>query len=91
MPSGKHISRNQPCPCGSGIKYKKCCGEMVHHFAVSSGSGLPRQRGTIRPNASVEQLSEYEFGIDSEKGATPTSPKQQLYADAEMLRQTGQY
>lgn len=20
------ISRNSPCPCGSGIKYKKCCG-----------------------------------------------------------------
>src|ERR1700744_3571238 len=19
------ISRNEPCPCGSGIKYKKCC------------------------------------------------------------------
>jgi len=20
------ISRNEPCPCGSGLKYKKCCG-----------------------------------------------------------------
>jgi uncharacterized protein len=20
------VGRNQPCPCGSGIKYKKCCG-----------------------------------------------------------------
>jgi uncharacterized protein len=20
------ISRNQPCPCGSGKKYKRCCG-----------------------------------------------------------------
>ena len=19
------IGRNQPCPCGSGLKYKKCC------------------------------------------------------------------
>lgn len=19
------IGRNEPCPCGSGIKYKKCC------------------------------------------------------------------
>ncbi|WP_175631972.1 Rho termination factor N-terminal domain-containing protein [Virgibacillus siamensis] len=24
--SGKKISRNDPCPCGSGKKYKKCCG-----------------------------------------------------------------
>ena len=22
---GKKIGRNDPCPCGSGKKYKKCC------------------------------------------------------------------
>lgn len=25
-PVQKHIGRNDPCPCGSGKKYKKCCG-----------------------------------------------------------------
>jgi uncharacterized protein YecA (UPF0149 family) len=25
-PGGK-IGRNAPCPCGSGKKYKKCCGK----------------------------------------------------------------
>ena len=25
---GKKISRNDPCPCGSGKKYKKCCGAL---------------------------------------------------------------
>ena len=24
---GKEIGRNDPCPCGSGKKYKKCCGK----------------------------------------------------------------
>ena len=24
----KKISRNEPCPCGSGKKYKKCCGSL---------------------------------------------------------------
>ncbi len=24
--SAKKVGRNQPCPCGSGRKYKKCCG-----------------------------------------------------------------
>ena len=24
------IARNEPCPCGSGKKYKKCCGATVH-------------------------------------------------------------
>lgn len=23
----RKIGRNEPCPCGSGIKYKKCCGQ----------------------------------------------------------------
>lgn len=32
---GKKIGRNDPCPCGSGKKYKKCC-------------GLEREEGGIR-------------------------------------------
>jgi preprotein translocase subunit SecA len=24
---GPKIGRNDPCPCGSGKKYKKCCGK----------------------------------------------------------------
>jgi preprotein translocase subunit SecA len=28
--SGRKIGRNEPCPCGSGLKYKKCCGRNVH-------------------------------------------------------------
>ncbi|MBC7344714.1 MAG: SEC-C domain-containing protein, partial [Clostridia bacterium] len=24
--AGKKVGRNEPCPCGSGKKYKKCCG-----------------------------------------------------------------
>lgn len=26
---GKKIGRNDPCPCGSGKKYKKCCGQNL--------------------------------------------------------------
>ncbi|WP_374700773.1 SEC-C metal-binding domain-containing protein [Aureimonas sp. D3] len=26
MPSFGEVGRNDPCPCGSGKKYKKCCG-----------------------------------------------------------------
>ncbi len=26
---GRKIGRNEPCPCGSGKKYKKCCGRNV--------------------------------------------------------------
>ena len=24
---GPKVGRNEPCPCGSGMKYKKCCGK----------------------------------------------------------------
>ncbi|MBQ6907461.1 MAG: SEC-C domain-containing protein, partial [Clostridia bacterium] len=24
------IGRNDPCPCGSGKKYKKCCGSVLN-------------------------------------------------------------
>lgn len=26
---GRKIGRNEPCPCGSGRKYKKCCGRLA--------------------------------------------------------------
>ena len=25
---GEKVGRNEPCPCGSGKKYKKCCGKV---------------------------------------------------------------
>jgi len=27
LPTKKKVGRNEPCPCGSGKKYKKCCGQ----------------------------------------------------------------
>ncbi len=26
LKAGEEVGRNDPCPCGSGKKYKKCCG-----------------------------------------------------------------
>ncbi|MBT5063862.1 MAG: hypothetical protein HOM65_15635, partial [Verrucomicrobia bacterium] len=26
--SGPKVGRNDPCPCGSGKKYKQCCGKL---------------------------------------------------------------
>ncbi|MGY9063023.1 MAG: SEC-C metal-binding domain-containing protein [Rhodospirillales bacterium] len=26
QPFGKKVGRNEPCICGSGRKYKRCCG-----------------------------------------------------------------
>ncbi|GAG14309.1 unnamed protein product, partial [marine sediment metagenome] len=29
------IGRNDPCPCGSGKKYKKCCGATTSAVSVA--------------------------------------------------------
>jgi len=31
---GKELGRNEPCPCGSGKKYKKCCISIGHTKAI---------------------------------------------------------
>ena len=36
------IGRNDPCPCGSGKKYKKCCGYASPSEAQPSSPGLFR-------------------------------------------------
>ncbi len=34
----REVARNAPCPCGSGVKYKRCCGvhapPLLHHTAA---------------------------------------------------------
>ena len=37
----RKIGRNAPCPCGSGKKYKRCCGAVVTHLV--SDSTQPQQ------------------------------------------------
>lgn len=32
----EHVGRNDPCPCGSGKKFKKCCGAPGSRAATSS-------------------------------------------------------
>jgi tetratricopeptide (TPR) repeat protein len=49
MKSGEQISRNAPCPCGSGKKYKVCCGNMAHSPGVASKTGA-------RPAPSAQQM-----------------------------------
>lgn len=34
--------RNDPCPCGSGLKYKKCCADKENTGGQQPGTGSPR-------------------------------------------------
>ena len=39
-PAPLRVGRNDPCPCGSGKKFKKCCGCGFPHAALWPAPGL---------------------------------------------------
>ena len=41
------ISRNAPCPCGSGKKYKKCCGAREASHKQKMPAGIRMKGGVI--------------------------------------------
>ena len=41
------IGRNEPCPCNSGKKYKKCCGSSDDKQAVAAGRGAIKKSNVI--------------------------------------------
>ncbi len=47
MRTGRKIGRNEPCPCGSGKKYKKCC-------LLKPGGGLAGRAEGKKPAVSAE-------------------------------------
>ncbi len=51
IPVGSKVGRNDPCPCGSGKKYKKCClgrAESAQDSAPADPSAAPELAG-VRP------------------------------------------
>ena len=61
----KNIGRNQPCPCGSGKKYKKCCAlksplQRRQFTNILSGEGqstLSKLSGLVSKNLSSKTPS----------------------------------
>jgi len=43
----KKIGRNDPCPCGSGKKYKKCC---LDSKSVPINKTISKSEGPVRRN-----------------------------------------
>ena len=37
------VGRNEPCPCGSNLKYKRCCGNPLHGHSTDFDSALPME------------------------------------------------
>lgn len=45
--------RNNPCPCGSGKKYKKCCGSVS---SMTKGAKRPYSKKSQTIKVPMEQL-----------------------------------
>ena len=80
------IGRNQPCPCGSDKKYKKCCGSALAE-SVGDDSPEPRVFGksgdfpisVIEAFSRIVRPATYTFVASEEFGSwldmpTPTRP-----------------
>ncbi len=60
--TGKKIGRNDPCPCGSGKKYKVCCMRKANPPAATSSEGglakiwVVHARRSVRFQSGVREL-----------------------------------
>ena len=44
--AGMSVGRTEPCPCGSGKKYKKCCGAAMMESGPDAGRNCSRTNET---------------------------------------------
>ena len=50
--------RNDPCPCGSGQKYKRCCLPRDEAAAVERARALEREQALLAPDEQDDGLDE---------------------------------
>lgn len=50
------IGRNEPCPCGSQEKYKRCCGNPLNKRNAASTTAPPYVRSMLRAMEAQEQI-----------------------------------
>jgi len=56
------IGRNDSCPCGSGKKYKKCCG---HHSIISLNDFIAAEAVEIQSRVTKFAISNYKTNIEN--------------------------
>jgi hypothetical protein len=85
------VGRNDPCPCGSGLKYKKCCAEKDRGESSATGPVMGELAELLQGqnfesiedvNAFMRQLmgQRNEAGIDDFQGLSPDHMHRFLYS-----------
>jgi hypothetical protein len=57
------IGRNEPCPCGSGLKYKKCHGSLGGAPAGKAASALPNLQHVFEQMRASERIRQTQQGL----------------------------
>lgn len=60
MDDERKVGRNDPCPCGSGKKYKKCHGAREPGEVIGVTANKPKEPKTDRGRAIVELEEDFE-------------------------------
>ena len=80
------IGRNDPCPCGSGKKYKHCCYEKDHvkheepviaapESAVAENEDQSGAEGSVAPSKPVHHKDRSRFQGEVRGGTSGFSPR----------------
>ena len=67
------IERNDPCPCRSGKKYKKCC-LLLHERARAANTPLP-----------IEEMNAYFAAVDEKSNHANDLSREGRFEEAEMI------
>ena len=62
------VGRNEPCPCGSGKKYKKCCGlaPQTNHSAANSQDSIVQGEQVAKAVDLICEAAEQNAAVDEE-------------------------
>lgn len=78
--STQQVPRNDPCPCGSGQKYKKCCLGKSFDWEVNTETGAQSRRIPLSPEALSVIASQKQKFV--EKFGREPGPNDKLFFDA---------
>ena len=91
----KKIQRNDPCPCGSGAKYKKCCGlkerelkqkkGLKGHFATNLSGSMKDMAGRVFKVLTATAQPPASHGAKEQPGILSSSETPRGYRTLEEL------
>ncbi len=70
-----NAKRNDPCPCGSGLKYKKCHGKIQQEIKKTERAYISQEAGTNPVSSLASRIIQALETDDNPKLAPTTIPE----------------